>query len=112
MKTHVTIFRDPNDLLYTTLAMLFKVFCTTDLGLKEGEFNIFWFPSSNTRISRNHSIHLDCNNPDLIERIRSELPKQNFIDFIHKGGLKKIDLRIFGDLYYTCKYQIHIKILS
>lgn len=111
MKTEIIIFRDPHDPLYITLAISFKVFCIHVLGLKEGEFDIGWFASTRARETSNHSVHLDCNQPNLIEKIKTELPKQNFIDFIHKDGLTKIDMRVHGDMFYDFKYHIHFKVL-
>jgi len=80
-------------------------FCVEQLELGFGDFWYQWFTSNNID---NASIHIDCNDDNLTEKIRKQFSSLSFFDFFHKGGIKLISMPEYTEFRY--KYHLHIKL--
>lgn len=80
-------------------------FCIEKLGLNFGEFWYQWFNSNNPN---NITIHLDCNNNKLIDKIKKEMCNLSFFNSFHKIDLINME-RFNNPEDFSFKYYIHFK---
>lgn len=80
-------------------------FCIEVLNLNLGEFWYKWFPAKRVLLNKNHTLHIECNQPNLIILIGDKFPE--YFGFEKFYEIRMVTLPGYCD--FNFQYFIHFK---